>query len=67
MKIIIRFFFSYVKIYLWGDKFWSSGYFCRSIGAVTTEAVEYYIKHSQEKHWKTADYEVYQQKLFHSP
>jgi putative transposase len=27
------------RIYLWGDKSWSSSYFCRSIGAVTTEAV----------------------------
>jgi putative transposase len=47
--------------YLWGDKFWSEGYFCRSIGSTTTEAVEYYIEHSQDKHW--VDYEVYQQKL----
>ena len=48
---------------LWGKKFWSEGYFCRSIGATTTEAVEYYIKHSQKKHWKNIDYEVYQQTL----
>jgi len=46
--------------YLWGNKFWSSGYFCRSIGATTTDAVEFYIKHSQDKHWKNADYEVQQ-------
>ena len=47
--------------YLWGDKFWSAGYFCRSIGSTTTEAVEYYIKHSQDKHW--VDYEVCQATL----
>ena len=47
--------------YLWGDKFWSEGYFCRSIGSTTTEAVEYYIKHSQDKHWQ--DYETYQARL----
>ena len=46
--------------YLWGDKFWSEGYFCRSIGATTTEAVEFYITHSQDKHWKQIDYEVQQ-------
>ena len=46
--------------YLWGKKFWSEGYFCRSIGATTTEAVEFYIKHSQDKHWKDLDYEVQQ-------
>ncbi len=47
--------------YLWGDKFWSEGYFCRSIGSTTTEAVEYYIEHSQDKHW--VDYDEYQQQL----
>jgi len=36
---------------LWGKKFWSEGYFCRSIGSTTTEAVEFYIKESQDKHW----------------
>lgn len=36
---------------LWGDKFWSEGYFCRSIGSTTNEAVEFYIKESQHKHW----------------
>ena len=50
-----------IQHYLWGDKFWSEGYFCRSIGSTTTEAVEYYIEHSQDKHW--IDYEVYQQLL----
>ena len=48
---------------LWGDKFWSEGYFCRSIGSTTTDAVEYYIKYSQDKHWKNVDYEVYQAQL----
>ena len=47
--------------YLWGNKFWSEGYFCRSIGSTTTEAVEYYIKHSQDKHW--VDYEFYQKQI----
>ena len=39
------------RSYLWGDKFWSEGYFCRSIGETTSEAVEHYIKESQSKHW----------------
>jgi len=52
---------SLIKNYLWGEKFWSEGYFCRSIGSTTTEAVEYYIEHSQDKHW--VDYEVYQKQL----
>jgi len=36
---------------LWGKKFWSEGYFARSIGCVTTERVRYYIEESQSKHW----------------
>ncbi|EFK96346.1 Transposase IS200-like protein [sediment metagenome] len=36
---------------LWGDKFWSEGYFARSIGETTSEAVEHYILESQSKHW----------------
>ena len=55
--------FNLIKKYLWGDKFWSEGYFCRSIGSTTTDAVEFYIKYSQEKHWKNVDYEMYQQTL----
>ena len=38
--------------FLWGKKFWAEGYFCRSIGATTTEAVKHYIEHSQKKHWE---------------
>lgn len=37
--------------FLWGDKFWSEGYFARSIGETTSDAVEHYILESQEKHW----------------
>ena len=36
---------------LWGDKFWSEGYFCRSIGDTTSESVKHYIEESQSKHW----------------
>ncbi len=32
-----------VKIKLWGDSFWSDGYFYESVGRVTSESVEYYI------------------------
>ena len=44
---------------LWGDKFWTSGYFYRSIGAATSETIKFYIEHSQEKHWEIVDYEFY--------
>jgi len=45
---------------LYGNKFWTEGYFYRSIGAATTESIKYYIEHSQEKHWEVVDYEFYQ-------
>ena len=47
-----------VKGKLWGDAFWSAGYFYRSIGSTTSDAVQYYIEHSQRKHWMRFDYEV---------
>ena len=36
---------------LWGKKFWSSGYFHRTVGAVTAETVKRYITEGQRKHW----------------
>ena len=47
------------KKWLWGDKFWTAGYFYRSIGAITAKSAKYYIEHSQEKHWDVVDYEFY--------
>ncbi len=40
---------------LWGDKFWSGGYFHRTVGAVTAETVQIYIQEGQKKHWKEAE------------
>ena len=37
---------------LWGKKFWSAGYFYRTVGAVNAETVKRYIQEGQEKHWK---------------
>ncbi len=47
-----------VKGKLWGDSFWSDGYFYRSVGSTTAEAVQYYIEHSQRKHWTQHDFET---------
>ena len=47
---------------LWGNKFWSEGYFYRTVGVVTREAVQFYIQHSQKKHWKAVDYHYYKDK-----
>ena len=37
---------------LWGRKFWSAGYFHRTVGAVTAETVKHYIAEGQKKHWQ---------------
>ena len=44
---------------LWGNKFWSEGYFYRTVGVVTSEALKFYIEHSQKKHWRAVDYGFY--------
>ena len=36
---------------LWGKKFWSAGYFHRTVGAVNSETVKRYIEEGQKKHW----------------
>jgi putative transposase len=48
-----------INIKLWGDSFWSDGYFYESVGRVTSESVEYYIKRQQGKHWADVDFEVH--------
>jgi REP element-mobilizing transposase RayT len=40
-----------VSMYLWGDSFWSDGYFYESIGRVTSKTVKFYIERQQGKHW----------------
>ena len=40
---------------LWGDKFWTCGYFYRTVGAVTAETVRRYVAESQSKHWQERD------------
>lgn len=37
---------------LWGKKYWSAGYFHRTVGAVTAETIKKYILEGQKKHWK---------------
>ena len=38
-----------VKSKLWGEAFWSGGYFYRSVGSTTSEAIQYHIERSQGK------------------
>lgn len=51
-----------VKSKLWGKFFWSGGYFYRSVGSTTDEAIQYYIERSQEKQWTALDYEEYERR-----
>lgn len=37
---------------LYGKKFWSAGYFYRTVGAVNSNTVNRYVEESQGKHWK---------------
>jgi putative transposase len=39
---------------LYGEKFWTGGYFYRTVGAVNSETVTRYVEHSQHKHWKVS-------------
>ena len=43
--------------FLWGDSFWSDGFFYESIGRVTTETITFYIERQQGKHWEHAELE----------
>ena len=50
-----------IKHKLWGDAFWSGGYFYRSVGSTTAEAVRFYVENSQRRHWlkhEPDDYET---------
>ena len=40
-----------VRKWLWGDHFWSHGYFAETVGRVTSETVKFYIERQQRKHW----------------
>jgi len=50
-----------VKRQLWGDAFWSGGYFYRSVGSTTSDAIQWYIDHAQRKHWKALDHHTYKE------
>jgi len=41
--------------HLYGDKFWSAGYFYQTVGTITAASVKEYIEKGQAKYWiKTA-------------
>ena len=36
---------------LWGKKFWTGGYFYRTVGAVNAATVRRYVAEGQDQHW----------------
>lgn len=40
--------FAFFRARLWGKKFWSAGYFYRTVGAVNASTVKRYVSQSQE-------------------
>lgn len=47
---------------LWGEKFWSAGYFYQTVGVITSETVKKYISQGQKKHWINSEETNKQQK-----
>jgi len=47
---------------LWGKKFWTEGYFYRTVGVVNKETMQRYIEQSQSKHWEKVDARTYEQR-----
>ena len=33
----------------WGQHMWATGYFCRSVGTITSDIIKEYIEHQEEK------------------
>ena len=42
--------------YIWGERFWSAGYFYESVGRVTSKKIKFYIERQQGKHWINLDH-----------
>ena len=51
-----------IKPKLWGEAFWTAGYFYRSVGSTTSQNIKHYIEQSQSRHWKATTPEAYREK-----
>ena len=60
-RMVRRTLWNIVNKKLWGKSFWSAGYFYRSVGSTTNEAINWYIEHAQRKHWKALDHQEYKE------
>jgi len=62
-RMLRKYYWNLFRDKLWGDSFWSDGYFYESIGRVTSDSIKYYIERQQGKYWSTPDFEVYKKTL----
>lgn len=51
--------FPHLRLAVDKDSFWTDGYFHETVGSVTAQAREFYIKRCQTKHWQGIDYPVW--------
>ena len=58
--------FAFFSGRLWGKKFWSAGYFYRTVGAVNASTVKRYVSQSQEYGVKQSELSPEQSKLIES-
>jgi len=57
-RVIRQQLWSVVSEYVWGERFWSEGYFYESVGRITSETVKFYIERQQGKHWTHVDFDA---------
>ncbi len=50
---VIRTEFPELEEYLWGDSFWSDGYFAETVGAVNEAVIKKYIKNQHDESMET--------------
>ena len=58
-RVLRRDFWPRVRPLLWGDKFWSGGYFAETVGRITTKKMKHYIDRMQARHRTTSNYHAY--------
>lgn len=50
---VIRVEFPELEEYLWGDSFWSDGYFAETVGTVNESVIKNYIKNQHDENMET--------------
>lgn len=62
-RMVRKEFWDILQERLWGNAFWSSGYFHESIGSVTENHIKFYIERQQKKHWMNKEFREYWSEL----